>query len=226
MPRRRLCAGVNVVASDTTRPQDGPEPWRRQPGDTRASFHAFMHYRDLPAWSRSIDAAYHEHRRECLQIDDKQDDSKTEAEDTRRRAPMQWMLWSGKHNWVERSARYDEYRAEERRLKRVQQLDDAQDEIVSVANLAMARVVQRLRLMTADELPSQVIDRWIKTLAEVKLRALGHEERLAVEHTGKDGGPIEIAESIDMAALLANPATRKALETLGIALEESNDDAE
>ena len=216
------------MVSDTNALQGEAKLWRRQPGDTRASFHAFTHYRDLPPWKRSLDAAYYEHEEKCLNVAPpaKQAGDNTVTDDKHKRAPMQWGVWSSAHGWVERVAHYDEYRAEERRRRREQELDDAQDEIVSMVNLAMARIIQRLRSMTADELPLPVIDRWIKTLAEVKLRALGHEERLAVEHTGKAGGPIEIAESIDMAPLLANPATRKALETLGIALEESHDDAE
>lgn len=203
-------------------PGDWPKPWHRQPCDTKTSFHAFMHYRDLPSWTRSIDAAYREHREQCLNADkgERQNNGRKASEGGSSRAPRGWQNWSSANDWVERVAQYDEFRAEERRRRREQELSDALDETVRIAKSGLARVAQRLIYMGPDEIPAGQLDRWIKNLTEVQLRALGYEQRVGVELAGPDGGPIPVEQEVDWGKLLADPAMRQALETLGMAADE------
>ncbi len=201
------------MSSDIGNPSDAaPKPWDRQPGETPRAFHGFVHYRDLPAWSRSIDAAYHEHQQQCEGKE--RDKSKRNP-----RAPTRWEQWSVNNGWVERVAHYDGFRAEERRLRREQELDDALDETVRLAKSGLARVAQRLRYMGPDEIQASQLDRWIKNLTEVQLKALGYPDRVEHEHSGPNGGPIPVEQQVDWKALLADPEARKALETLGMAVD-------
>jgi len=48
-------------------------------------------------------------------------------------------------------------------------------------------------------------------------------EHHSMEHSGPDGGPIPVEQEVDWTILLANPKARKALETLGMAMEEPDD---
>ena len=41
-----------------------------------------------------------------------------------------------------------------------------------------------------------------------------YRDNFSIEHTGKGGKPIEVAHTVDVAALLTNPVARKALEQL------------
>ena len=41
-----------------------------------------------------------------------------------------------------------------------------------------------------------------------------YRDNFSIEHTGKGGKPIEVAHTVDVAALLADPVARKALEQL------------
>ncbi len=202
-------------------PGDGPKPWHRQPFDTRTSFHAFVHYRDRPPWSRSIDAAYREHQEKCQGSKTKGQKraSKEPAEDESRRAPRHWYEWSSRNDWVERVTEYDAHRAEVRRRRREQELEDALDETVKIAKSGLARVAQRLLRMTPDEIQASQLDRWIKNLTDVQLKALGYEQRVGLAVAGPDGGPIPVEQEVDWNKLLADPAIRQALETLGMAAD-------
>ena len=46
-------------------------------------------------------------------------------------------------------------------------------------------------------------------------------DKMALEHSGPDGGPIEVEHQVDVAKVLSDPAARKALEDLAMALEDT-----
>lgn len=73
--------------------------YQRQPHEAVQPFHAFQHYRDLKEGTRSVDAAYRQHRIQCL---DRSPEDKV-------RAPGRWRLWCLEWSWVTRTgAWYDE----------------------------------------------------------------------------------------------------------------------
>ena len=67
-----------------------------QPGESSKAFHAFGHYRDIPADMRSIAAAYRDHLEQCKQ-----------ARNRPKTAPGFWRKWRSKYNWVDRVKAHD-----------------------------------------------------------------------------------------------------------------------
>ena len=167
--------------------------WDTQPGETAKGFHSFTHYRDLPPHARSIDSAYAEHRREC---EGKESTGKGRAKN--------WHKWSAANDWVARAQAHDADLSRRRRERRAADLEAAQDRAATIARAALGRVALRLHNIDVNEIPAAVLDRWVKTLSDVELRALGHQDRLAVEHSGKITTPVVIREqSAEEAAELA-----------------------
>ena len=167
--------------------------WDIQPGETSKAYHAFTHYRDLPPHARSIDAAYAEHRREC---EGHQAGTK--------RAPRYWKGWSTANDWVARVQAHDTDLARRRREKRAADLEVAQDRAAILARAGLSRIALRFQTLDISEIPAAVLDRWVKTLTDVELRALGHQDRVAVEHSGQITTPVIIREqSSEEAAELA-----------------------
>lgn len=170
------------------------ESWDRRPTETGGAFHAFEHYRDLPASHRSIVAAYNEHLLDCLR-----------RQEGAKRASGRWTKWSVDGAWVDRVAAHDVDLGARRRERRAAELERTEDYIVELAGRALARIEERLKEMDPDEIPAAVMDRWLKTLMEVQFRALGNREPVIVEHSGKDGAPIEVIAS-DMRAKILTMA--------------------
>ena len=110
--------------------------------------------------------------------------------------------WRGIWRWVARAAANDDDIAARRREHRARQIADAEDRAVSMSNVALNRVFERLRELDAEEIPAAVLDRWIRTLTDIQFKALGRDEPQRIELTGKDGGAVEIAQrKPDMSAL-------------------------
>ena len=168
--------------------------WDIQPGETAKAYHAFTHYRDLPAHGRSIDAAHAEHRREC---EGHQAGTK--------RAPRYWKGWSTANDWVARVQAHDSDLARRRREKRAADLEVAQDRAAVLARAGLSRIALRFQTLDIAEIPAAVLDRWVKTLTDVELRALGHQDKIALEHSGEISAPVVIREqSLEEAAELAS----------------------
>lgn len=161
--------------------------WHRQDQETDNAYHAFCHYRNLPAFKRSIDAAHREHRAECM----------PEALPIKH-TPKKWKDWSSANDWKVRIRAYDEYRQEHRRMQREHQLAEAEDAVAALASQMMERLEQRVANLDVEEIPAAVLDRWLDKLSGAQYRALGAHERL--ELTGRDGGAIEVSKP-DMSAL-------------------------
>ena len=159
-----------------------PNAWERQPGETARAFHAFIHYRDLSAEERSIDAA----NAVCAK------EHGINPNSTRR----VWGGWSSANKWLSRAVLHDANLAERRREMRARNLERAQDNIASVANQAMLRVVERIGNLDPDEITAGILPQWLRTAADLQLKALGHEDK--VQLTGKDGGPVEVASTVHL----------------------------
>ena len=181
--------------------------WDIQPGETAKAFHAFSHYRDMPPADRSIDTAHAEHLARC------------EGRKRRgKRGSNRWQDWSSKHDWVSRAAAHDADLSRKRRDRRARELEEAQDRAAKIAHSALDRLDERLQTLDIMQIPVAVLDRWLKTLSDVELRALGHQDKVALEHSGKDGGPIQTDMKVILDAL-NDPGARDALDALSQRLE-------
>ena len=181
--------------------------WDIQPGETAKAFHAFSHYRDMPPADRSIDTAHAEHLARC------------EGRKRRgKRGSNRWQNWSPKHDWVSRAAAHDADLSRKRRDRRARELEEAQDRAAKIAHSALDRLDERLQTLDIMQIPAAVLDRWLKMLTDVELKALGHQDKVALEHSGKDGGPIQTDMKVILDAL-ADPKTRDALDALSRRLE-------
>ena len=72
------------------------------------------------------------------------------------------------------------------------ELEKAQDNAARIARGALAKIVQRLNSMTLEEIPAAILHKWIKTLTDVELKALGHEERSSVSVSNANGEPLPL----------------------------------
>ena len=181
--------------------------WDIQPGETAKAFHAFSHYRDMPPADRSIDTAHAEHLARC------------EGRKRRgKRGSNRWQDWSPKHDWVSRAAAHDADLSRKRRDRRARELEEAQDRAAKIAHSALGRLDERLQTLDIMQIPAAVLDRWLKTLTDVELKALGHQGKVALEHSGVDGGPIQTDMKVILDAL-NDPEAREALDALSQRLE-------
>ena len=153
--------------------------WDRLAEETGKAFHAFEHYLELPPAERSIDAAWGEHQTACRQ-----------RENSGKTAGRWWQQWSSDHDWPARAAAYDAHLAAKRRTSRARQLEEAQDRAAQLARAGLTRIGQRLMQMDPADIPVAVLDRWLRNITEVELKALGHEDRSAISLTGPDGEPM------------------------------------
>src|SRR5262245_48970996 len=86
-------------------------PWDCWPGEGGAAFHAFVHFRSLLSYERSLDRAYTDHLVRC----------KGKSLNSPRllsRSPN-WQRWRFRYSWPERAAAHDAAVAE---VERQQQL--------------------------------------------------------------------------------------------------------
>ena len=181
--------------------------WNIQPSETAKAYHAFGHYRDMSPGDRSIDAAYREHVKHCEQ-----------GQTRGKRAAGFWQSWSTKHDWVSRATAHDADLSHQRRQRRAKELEEAQDRAAKIARSALDRLEERLKAIDVEQIPAAVLDRWLKTLTDVELKALGHQDKVALEHSGKDGGPIQTDMKVILDAL-NDPEARDALDALSQRLE-------
>ena len=75
------------------------------------------------------------------------------------------------------------------------ELERAQDDGVMLARAALAKVAERIKRLDSEEMLVGQIPAALKTLIELELKLLGHEDRVALKHEGK----IEVDWSADAA---------------------------
>ena len=102
----------------------------------------------------------------------------------------QWHGWSTRNGWVNRAAEHDSDLASRRRERMARELERAQDDMFTLARAALAKVAERIQGVNPGDLAVGQIPSALKTLFELELKALGHEDR--IELTGKDGGPVKV----------------------------------
>ena len=148
------------------------KPWEKQPSETAKAYAAFLLYRDLPAVDRSVAAAW-----------------------GRKKGRKRVERWCTAHDWVNRAAEHDSDLASRRRERRAKELERAQDNAVTLARAALAKVAERIQRLDVEEMQVGQIPSALKTLIELEFKALGHEDKVALKHEGK----IEVDWSADAA---------------------------
>ena len=161
--------------------------WDRIKNETSKAFAAFLVYRDLPPIDRSVAAAW-----------------------GRKRGGKQWERWCTAHDWVNRAAEHDSDLASRRRERMAKEKERAQDDVLTLARAALAKVAERIKGMDAKELAAGQIPSALKTLFELELKALGYEDSIAL--TGKDGGPVKTQHVFQPSKELWDEVLRKRAE--------------
>ena len=152
--------------------------WDRIEKETPKAFAAFCRYRDLLPIDRSVRAAVEAFR--------KQGGKTTERN---------WETWASKYDWRNRAVEHDSDLASRRREHMARQLERAQDDGLMLVRADLAKVAERIRGLDAEDIVAGQIPAALKTLIELELKLLGHEDRIALKHEGK----IEVDLSADAA---------------------------
>ena len=80
------------------------------------------------------------------------------------------------------------------------ELERAQDDAGVLIRAMLAKVAERIKGMDAEDLAAGQIPAALKTLIELELKALGHEDKLALQHEGKV--EVEVSVATDAAWVL------------------------
>lgn len=132
-------------------------PYFRIKGESSKAYHAFCHYRDLPAYDRSVRKAWLEHLAECPDV----------KQVARREGfPKGWERWCAKFSWVERARISDEEQMAKRRGVRAARLRKAKRNVFLLANKHLETLLKRIKEMDPDEIPAGSIPVAIKVLQD------------------------------------------------------------
>lgn len=156
---------------------DEPAPWERQRGESAKAFAAFAHYRDMGP-GRSLRGLHGILNRNNI------------ATNLRQLA-----TWSSRWHWVERTKAWDaelDWKARETQLAEIQKMRERHTrEAMALQEKALAR----LRNMDASELSANDVLRYFVEATKLERVSRGEPETIQEhQHTGKDGGPIEIVD--------------------------------
>ncbi|ONK13154.1 hypothetical protein [Streptomyces sp. MP131-18] len=150
------------------------EVWERQPGESAKAFGRFSLFLDTTPSQRSyseIAASYG-----CsVSVIQKQ---------------------AAVHLWQERVAAYDAERSRQRR-ERIRERDEELCRILMdlarATSTLVARTIQHIA-ETREPLDAHIVPRWVEAIERMRRIALDQPDKVLMEVTGKDGGPIEISE--------------------------------
>ena len=95
-----------------------------------------------------------------------------------------------RNGWVNRAAEHDSDLASRCREHTAKELERSQDDALILIRATLAKVAERIKGMDAEELAAGQIPAALRTLADLQLKSLGYEDRVAL--TGKDGGPVKV----------------------------------
>ena len=106
-----------------------------------------------------------------------------------------WREWSAKWQWYNRAAEHDGDLASRRRIRRAEALERAQDDISTMARAALSKMLPLLQPVDSGgvdpyKIPIAQIPSWLRTLADLQLKALGYEDSITL--TGKNGGSVTV----------------------------------
>lgn len=105
--------------------------------------------------------------------------------------------WSRLYGWVKRAQAYDDAQLEKKRKARDKALDDLYDELAQICQDQRGKTVKDIeKLRKSDKLGAIATVNLLKLLIDTHIQILGGNEKQRLELTGKDGGKIEVEETI------------------------------
>lgn len=106
--------------------------------------------------------------------------------------------WSRLYGWVKRAQAYDDTQLEKKRKARDKALDDLYDELAQICQEQRAKTLKDLEKLRKSEkgIGSIATVNLLKLLIDTHIQVLGGNGKQRLELTGKDGGKIEVEETI------------------------------
>ena len=151
--------------------------WDRQPEETGKAYTAFCAYRDMGR-DRSL---------------------KKTVEQLGYKGWEPIRTWSSKFEWVERCSQYDAYLDGEARKLREKDILEMRDRHAKLATAMLAKAARALQKIPEDEIKPQDVSRMVEVAYKLERLARGETTEIVdgkMEHTGKDGGPIQTESSV------------------------------
>lgn len=139
-----------------------PKPWERQPTDTQKSWEAFVVYRDFGT-KRSL---------------------KKVAEELKKSETIIGR-WSGKHNWVERVAAWDEEQDRLIRIELTKDIGAMRKRHADLANSMLIKAALALKNIPTEEIKASDISRMVETASKLERLSKGDVGDVIEE---RDGG--------------------------------------
>jgi hypothetical protein len=169
--------------------------WERLPSDTDKSFEAFCVYRDMGV-NRSLrkvaDTVYGKASANLRYVEE----------------------WSAAHHWHERVKAYDSHVASERAKRKERSRIRLEDNVLKDYNAMRKAIDKRLKLLADVDYRSEVYELQnllglMKQADDYARRSVGLPDKITEqknEHTGKDGGKIEIDTTLRWEQLMQGNA--------------------
>ena len=157
----------------TSTEEEFPDLWERQPGETSKQYDQFCVYRDLGR-SRTM----------------------AKVAEMLAKAPGWIRTVAARLDWVRRAHAWDR---EQDRMFSMSLIDRRRDMSERHARLATAfqnKIVQRLQTLDVAKMSAADLARWLEVATKLERQALGAPTE-HVQHTGPDGGPVEVAHLTD-----------------------------
>lgn len=129
------------------------DPWERQRGESRQAFEAFTRYRDLGG-TRSVVRVARELAKSRTLVS----------------------RWSARWGWVSRVEAWDREQDRAWRQEQQQARIDTSRRQLRVANLALAKAVERIQAVRPEDLSPMEAMRWVQAAAELERRAVGADD--------------------------------------------------
>lgn len=163
------------------------EPWERLPEESIRAYAAFKRYLDLGA-QRSLSKLSQSY----------EDDAKQSVRDGKPKIAKQLTKsvpllkrWSGQHRWIERMEAWEADQDREWAKERRRSLREANRRHTTLAKSMTAKIASRLMALRINELTPQDLARWLDVAVKIERLGLGLSTSNH-EHTGHDGGPMEV----------------------------------
>jgi hypothetical protein len=175
-------------------------PWERRLdlGESGPAYHAFVHFRDLPVRTRSLDRAYTVCRVTC----DRQQLSRKPAKAPEtlpcplREATGNWKTWRRQFQWDARAAAFDRH-VDAEYAEGLRAANRAMNERhAAIAEALSAKITERLELLTAQELEPRDLAKALEACTTVERRARGEATELVKHLTTQP-----VSDALDLSKL-------------------------
>jgi hypothetical protein len=172
--------------------------WEQHPEESSKAFAAFASYRNLPANTRSIDAAWRRVRSTELDAHDPQQFLELKALPTTR-APKTWRDWSARFGWVSRAAAWDAELDRQARQRLVADHKAMLEKHRTLGAGLLAKAAEALTSMAASELEPRDVIGAIRVGVTVERQAFEipevHQHQVQVEQ--RHSGAIQVEGAVE-----------------------------